>query len=171
MSPRRSSRARNPQTQAVGVTHSSTSSSNSSGRLNRATQRSDVRNTSLTPTSLSEDDMDRPEPGSRQRRQARRETLAPGNADVEAIPARNGDGDGDADEEEITRCLCRRQEYPGPPIPLPETPRPVRETLPADALPGSDPAVEEPGSLFIQCDVCKVWQLSLIHISEPTRPY
>lgn len=37
-----------------------------------------------------------------------------------------------AEEDEVTRCVCGYQEYPG---------------LPSDA-----------GGLFIQCDICKVWQ-------------
>lgn len=51
------------------------------------------------------------------------------------------------DEEEITRCVCGHQDYPGPPSD-PKSP----------PLGGLDPQNDEAGGLFIQCDVCKVWQ-------------
>jgi hypothetical protein len=54
-----------------------------------------------------------------------------------------------AEEDEVTRCVCGYQEYPG---------------MPSDAIKSSsvpaDPEVQgdDLGGLFIQCDICKVWQ-------------
>lgn len=45
------------------------------------------------------------------------------------------------EEDEITRCVCGYQEYPGPPSD-------AAKSLEGDDLSG----------LFIQCDICKVWQ-------------
>jgi len=45
------------------------------------------------------------------------------------------------EEDEVTRCVCGYQEYPGPPSD-------AAKSLEGDDLSG----------LFIQCDVCKVWQ-------------
>lgn len=70
--------------------------------------------------------------------------------------------DEDVEEEEITRCLCGQQDYPG----LPPSRREAlgrasggREdaalNLPTDS---SDLLPDELGSMFIQCDSCKVWQ-------------
>jgi hypothetical protein len=48
------------------------------------------------------------------------------------------------EEDEITRCVCGHQEYPGPPS--------------DGGKQHHDPQSEESGGLFIQCDICKVWQ-------------
>ena len=45
------------------------------------------------------------------------------------------------EEDEVTRCVCGYQEYPGPPSD-------AMKSLEGDDLSG----------LFIQCDICKVWQ-------------
>lgn len=55
----------------------------------------------------------------------------------------------DADEEsgdDVTRCICRREHYPGPPIPLGANAR------------SSDNLDDDAGAMFISCDKCKVWQ-------------
>lgn len=92
---------------------------------------------------------------SRQTRRTRQQELPQEEADV--LKADQVEEEGD--EEEVTRCVCRKDEYPGPPVPLNEGNRTYGfkdsasmngtslEALPDDA-----------GSLFIQCDVCKVWQ-------------
>jgi hypothetical protein len=54
----------------------------------------------------------------------------------------------DGEEDEVTRCVCGQQEYPGPPE--------ARHGRGSHA--GLDVTGEEAGGLFIQCDVCKVWQ-------------
>ena len=57
-----------------------------------------------------------------------------------------------AEEEEITRCVCGQQEYPGPPD-LGKS----RDGQ-TSSLTDSDVPSDEAGGLFIQCDICKVWQ-------------
>ncbi|KAI9882982.1 MAG: hypothetical protein M1823_005274 [Watsoniomyces obsoletus] len=79
------------------------------------------------------------------------------NDDPEVEPAGDDDDDG---EEEVTRCVCGHLDYPGLPLLL------VTE-LGLGAKPDADPSAatnavveegSEPGSLFVQCDRCKVWQ-------------
>jgi len=62
----------------------------------------------------------------------------------------------EGDEEEVTRCVCRRLEYPGPPVPLIEPNRGKDNTM-VNGL-GQEALPDDAGSLFIQCDICKVWQ-------------
>jgi hypothetical protein len=54
-----------------------------------------------------------------------------------------------AEEDEVTRCVCGYQEYPGMPS----------DAVKAGSVP-ADPEVQadDLGGLFIQCDICKVWQ-------------
>lgn len=64
--------------------------------------------------------------------------------DVDDDDLTNLDGDLDdemVEEDEVTRCVCGYQEYPGPPSD-------AAKSLEGDDLSG----------LFIQCDICKVWQ-------------
>lgn len=144
MSPRRSSRARTTQPPSTAQTaHSGSSSSVSSGRTDRAT-RADHKQTSpqksSTPHSLSSEEpedlaqMDRPLTRRRTREQ-----------DVDDDDPTKLDEDLDDDmieeEDEVTRCVCGYQEYPGPPSD-------AAKSLEGDDLSG----------LFIQCDICKVWQ-------------
>ena len=54
-----------------------------------------------------------------------------------------------AEEDEVTRCVCGYQDYPGPPS----------DTIkPGMSLADLEAQADELGGLFIQCDVCKVWQ-------------
>ncbi|KAI9814330.1 MAG: hypothetical protein M1832_005910 [Thelocarpon impressellum] len=99
-----------------------------------------------------------------QTRRRRRE-----QADDEDLPLRHvsrarleGAGDGDGDEEEVTRCVCGQLDYPGPPPSLAaEAVKVLKDEAGAepDAL-AAPPEVlpDDAGGLFIQCDVCKVWQ-------------
>jgi hypothetical protein len=54
-----------------------------------------------------------------------------------------------AEEDEVTRCVCGYQEYPGPPSDGPKS---------MSVFVDPDVQADELGGLFIQCDVCKVWQ-------------
>lgn len=63
------------------------------------------------------------------------------------------DAEADGDDEEITRCICRKQEYPGAPIPINES---SRNYSPKETSPNGGTDVG--GDMFIQCDGCKVWQ-------------
>ena len=114
---------------------------------------------SSTQRSQSTDDVDPKNdfPQTRQRR---------ARGDEEKDPLRPGEGEeeeeeGDEEEEEeVTRCLCGQQEYPGLPPSRRETfGRNGRDERPSH-LPtdGSDLMSDDIGSMFIQCDACKVWQ-------------
>lgn len=59
-----------------------------------------------------------------------------------------------AEEEEVTRCVCGHQDYPGPPSDGGKS----KDGQLSSPAPGSDIMGDEGGGLFIQCDICKVWQ-------------
>ena len=61
------------------------------------------------------------------------------------------------EEEEVTRCVCGQQEYPGPPVEA-EKSHHTKEGAPHASRGESDSHADDGGSLFIQCDICKVWQ-------------
>jgi hypothetical protein len=71
------------------------------------------------------------------------------------------------EDEETTRCVCGFTEYPGPPVELPPptfaaSHRATKSNsvvaLPLPPAADTDGQADEPGSLFIQCDTCQVWQ-------------
>lgn len=150
------------------MSHSNSSSSITSlGRPERNTRSNNKLTSprrSSTQLSQSVDDADARSrhdlPHTRQRQRGR-------DDDVNAqLPPENDEyEEEEGDEEEITRCICGQQDYPG----LPPLSREIigRSTLKTgvkeEAL--QDPSVaasellsEDAGSLFIQCDSCKVWQ-------------
>lgn len=114
---------------------------------------------SSTQRSQSTDDVDPKNdfPQTRQRRargDEEKDLLRPGEGEEE-----EEEGD-EEEEEEVTRCLCGQQEYPGLPPSRRETfGRNGRDERPSH-LPndGSDLMSDDIGSMFIQCDACKVWQ-------------
>ena len=57
-------------------------------------------------------------------------------------------------EEEVTRCICGNLEYPGMPV----LPGPTKGSHKVNGSGESGALQEDTGGLFIQCDVCKVWQ-------------
>lgn len=167
MTPRRSSRARTTQPSPALLQHSNSSSSgNSLSRGERSTRSnnkvpSPQRSSTHRSQSLDEPDGKNDVPHTRQRQRARDE-------DNDDLHQAAGGGDGeeeDPEEEEITRCLCGHQDYPG----LPPSRRDALGrhdhkfggkdesgvTMPTDV---SDPLSDDLGSMFIQCDSCKVWQ-------------
>ncbi|OCK79962.1 hypothetical protein K432DRAFT_298688 [Lepidopterella palustris CBS 459.81] len=159
MSPRRSSRsARTTQPPPSVPAHSTSASSVSSGRTDRATRSNNKQSSpqkSSTPHSLSSDEVDeaarnpQSEPP-----QTRRRTREQDNDEDESAKLDDELDDDIGEEEEITRCVCGQQEYPGPPS---DAGKPRDGQFPA-APPDSDIQNDEAGGLFIQCDVCKVWQ-------------
>jgi hypothetical protein len=66
------------------------------------------------------------------------------------------------EDGETTRCLCGFQDYPGPAIdfsaPTGHASRGSRSHNITIAVTEAAEEGAEPGSLFIQCDSCKVWQ-------------
>ncbi|KAK2756577.1 hypothetical protein FQN54_005470 [Arachnomyces sp. PD_36] len=164
MSPRRSSRARTTQPPPIAMQHTNSSGSSSSlPRAERSTRSNNKNNSprrASTQRSQSLEDRDGSAksdlPLTRQRQLSRHDD---GNDDMLKL---GGDGnEEDGDEEEITRCICGQQDYPG----LPVTSREAAgksgvkdEPALNSSGPASDALSEEAGSLFIQCDSCKVWQ-------------
>ncbi|KAJ5794941.1 Zinc finger PHD-type [Penicillium paradoxum] len=159
MTPRRSSRARTSQPSPALLQHTNSSSSSSNSLPRERSTRSNHKNHSPHESaghrSQSIDDAEsgsKDLPHTRQRQRAH---------DDDDDPPREEDEDElEDDEEEVTRCLCGQQEYPG----LPHSRREAlgRGTIklesgqvPTDL---SDPMSDEIGSMFIQCDLCKVWQ-------------
>ncbi|KAH8701738.1 hypothetical protein BGW36DRAFT_394558 [Talaromyces proteolyticus] len=154
MSPRRSSRARTTQPSPALLQHtnSNSSSGNSLGRGERSTRSNHKLSSPQGSQSLDESDGKPDLPQTRQRQHAQ-------DDDSDDLPKGNEDADADDDEneeEEITRCLCGQQEYPGLP-PLQGNPVGGKESSKI-ATTESDPLSDEIGSMFIQCDSCKVWQ-------------
>lgn len=153
MSPRRSSRARTTQPPPSVATHSNSSSSVSSARTDRAS-RVNAKQTSppksSTPHSLSSEEPEeaphdvQPDPPL-----TRRQTREHDNDENESAKLDDELDDEIAEEDEVTRCVCGYQEYPGPPSDAPKS---------MSALVDPDAQADELGGLFIQCDVCKVWQ-------------
>jgi len=158
MSPRRSSRARTSQPSPALPQHTNSSSSSSNSHTRERSTRSNHKNASPHDSSgnrsQSTEDAEtglKDLPQTRQRQRAH---------DDDDAPQEDDEDDLEDDEEEITRCLCGQQDYPG----LPPS---RREALGRGAiklesvqvpLDPSDPLSDEIGSMFIQCDLCKVWQ-------------
>ena len=104
----------------------------------------------------------------RQQQQQQRQRLRGGGGgavrgedDLEDDEDEDPEGDGE-EEEEVTRCLCKQQEYPGLPLSRREAllrSKPRDEVTAAAAGEGGKQLIpDELGSMFIQCDTCKVWQ-------------
>lgn len=160
MSPRRSSRARTTQPSPALLQQTNSSSSSSTSLTRDRSTRSNHKlspHGSSGPRSQSIDDTENGSrtdlPHTRTRQRAR---------DDEDDPPREDDEEDveDDEEEEITRCLCGQQDYPG----LPPSRREAlgRGVIKLEsAHPPPDPSEilsDDIGSMFIQCDSCKVWQ-------------
>lgn len=158
MSPRRSSRARTSQPQQIAPQQQTNSSSSSitSGRADR-TARSHHKTlspqSSAAPQSRSSEEVeDSAKPPIRRTRSSQEDIK-------DAIQAAPEDEEDEENEEDVTRCICGQQEYPGIPVPVEDTLKASSKgnsILDPTAAPVSLP--EDTGGLFIQCDVCKVWQ-------------
>lgn len=162
MSPRRSSRARTTQPSPALLQHTNSNSSGNSHNRGERNTRSHNKfaspQRSSTQRSQSNDDSEGRVDQTRHRQGAH-------DDDNDELSQLNDDeaDDEENDEEEITRCLCGQQDYPG----LPPSRRNAkgRHRVPAGAKENatsakseSDPTSDDAGSMFIQCDSCKVWQ-------------
>lgn len=67
-----------------------------------------------------------------------------------------GDGDEMQEDDESVRCVCGFEEYPGPP-PFDEDTKHGKHNPEADFF-ASIELSDEVSGLFVQCDICKVWQ-------------
>lgn len=157
MSPRRSSRARTSQPQQITPQQQTNSSSSSitSGRADR-TARSHHKTlspqSSAAPQSRSSEEVEDPAKPPIRRTRSSQEDI---KENVRAAP----EDEDEENEEDVTRCICGQQEYPGIPVPVEDTLKAISKGISASdpiAAPASVP--EDTGGLFIQCDVCKVWQ-------------
>lgn len=169
MTPRRSSRARTSQPSPAILQHAnSSSSSGSHGRGERNTR----SNHKVTPPRRSSiqrsQSIDDVEGGSKNDFPHTRQRRSRDDDDEHDQTSKHGEGeeedddDGD-EEEEITRCLCGQQEYPGLPPSRREWlgrngPGVRNETALNPPTDSSDLLSDDVGSMFIQCDSCKVWQ-------------
>lgn len=159
MSPRRSSRSKTSQPTSVAQHTSSSSSSVSSARADRKS-RSETKlpspRNSLPPKSPSEPRETSSNPQARRTRSSQEAPKLEANLapDDEELDEEDGE-----EEEEITRCVCGQQEYPGMPITTSDHAKAGSKGTgdPSDAA-SSATLQEDTGGLFIQCDVCKVWQ-------------
>lgn len=151
MSPRRSSRARTTQPPAAPTHTNSSTSSVSSGRPERSTRSNNkqVSPHNSNPRSQSLDDLDDTKPPPRRTRS--------GHEDVkESKKGEDEEEEEEGEEEEVTRCICGQTEYPGLPSPTQDLLK--QKAREPDAIYALDAIGEDLGGLFIQCDVCKVWQ-------------
>lgn len=155
MTPRRSSRAHTTQpTPSAPHQNNSSTSSVSSGRIDRnarAHHKLPSPRSSVAHRSQSSDEIDgstKPQP--------RRTRGSQDNVKSEATNIAIDDDEDEDGEEEITRCICGQAEYPGMPVEASDPTKAVSKTN-GDAL-SSVTLQEDAGGLFIQCDVCKVWQ-------------
>ncbi|KAL8770003.1 MAG: hypothetical protein Q9209_004250 [Squamulea sp. 1 TL-2023] len=160
MSPHRSSRSKTSQPTSVTQHTSSSSSSVSSAGVDRKS-RSDGKPPSpqgsippKSPFSENQDSSTKP-----QARRTRSSQEAPKiEPDATRDEEEHDEEDGE-DEEEITRCVCGHQEYPGMPTASNDPARGSSKTIGDLGDAGSSATLQEDtGGLFIQCDVCKVWQ-------------
>ncbi|KAL8701666.1 MAG: hypothetical protein Q9224_000400 [Gallowayella concinna] len=160
MSPRRSSRSKTSQPVSVTQHTSSSSSSVSSARTDRKS-RPDIKlpspRNSLPPKSPTSEQR-----GTSTKPQARRTRSSQEAPKIEASVAHEDeelDEEDGEEEEEITRCVCGQQEYPGMPIAANNpTKAASKGTGDSGDAASSVTLQEDTGGLFIQCDVCKVWQ-------------
>jgi hypothetical protein len=145
MSPRRSSRARATNQPLGSTTNNSSSSSLSSGReRSTRSQRQQVASPQLSnPRSQSLDDTDDVKPPPRRTRSGHDEVKEPEEPEPED------------EEEEVTRCVCGQLEYPGLPTPIQDEEK-QRAKQGGAATP--DELADDGSGIFIQCDICKVWQ-------------
>lgn len=157
MSPRRSSRARTSQPQQIAPQQQTNSSSSSitSGRADRNARshhKTLSPQSSAAPQSRSSEEVEDPAKPPIRRTRSSQE-------DIKEIIRAEPEDEDEENEEDVTRCICGQQEYPGIPVP-------IEDVLKASSMgnSASDPTAapaslpEDTGGLFIQCDVCKVWQ-------------
>lgn len=157
MSPRRSSRARTSQPQQIAP-QQQTNSSSSSITSGRADRNARSHHKTLSPQSSAAPQSRSSEAVEDLVKLLIRRTRSSQEDIRDNIRAEPEDED-EENEEDVTRCICGQQEYPG-------IPGPVEDALKASSMgnSASDPTAapaslpEDAGGLFIQCDVCKVWQ-------------
>ncbi|KAL8843314.1 MAG: hypothetical protein Q9170_000172 [Blastenia crenularia] len=154
MSPRRSSRSKTSHPTVVAQHHNSSSSSVSSGKTD-CKPFSDSKLPSQRSSTVARSPSENREASGRpvERRTRSSQDIPKLEVDAAQRDEENDDeGADEEDEEEVTRCVCGQQEYPGMPVTSPKSNGDSDDKTSAGTL------QEDTGGLFIQCDVCKVWQ-------------
>lgn len=160
--PRRSSRARTAQSQSQ---HSSTPSS-LSGRPERATRSlNKAASPQKSTPSLSDEPPDDSVASTDDLPTKRRRTRAQGQEEERGGPTPHHDtiemaGDNDEIPEEddgAVRCVCGYDDYPGPPPVDDDKKQALKDSIDVEPLLPSD-VNDDVAGLFVQCDVCNVWQ-------------
>ncbi|KAL2001742.1 hypothetical protein VTN02DRAFT_1327 [Thermoascus thermophilus] len=169
MTPRRSSRARTSQPSPALLQHTlSNGSSNPLSRGERSTRSNHKIPSPQRSSTQRSQSLDDPDGGSKndfpQTRQRQRARDDDEQDDLLKLGGEE-DEEEEGEEEEITRCLCGQQDYPGlPPSRRDALGRSGINSGFKDESAGNssnDPSEMLPddiGSMFIQCDSCKVWQ-------------
>ena len=159
MSPRRSSRARQTQPTPSASSHSLSSSSVTSSHGDRSMRSNKKQSSSRKSASPPSSDGDGAEPRNQlgEQSQSRRRKRAP-KAESELDGKIVADIEDEfIEEEEVTRCVCGQMEYPGPPLEMGRS-QATRDGHSHAPEGGADANPDDGGGLFIQCDICKVWQ-------------
>lgn len=77
------------------------------------------------------------------------------SVDISEIEMLN-DGDDVQEDDEAVRCICGKEDYPGPPAP--DTLRQAtKDGYDVDSIFPLD-VTDDLAGFFVQCDICKVWQ-------------
>ncbi|MCJ1481878.1 hypothetical protein MMC06_002038 [Schaereria dolodes] len=146
LSQRRSQRV--PSTPAISKSSTSSISSGRAERSTRSHQKLPSPKRSMPPRSQSLEDLD-----DGVKSQPRR--IRNGQEDIRANIGDEDEEEGE--EEEVTRCICGHTDYPGLPASTLEALKLAANNNP-ETNSSSNLVPEDMGGLFIQCDICKVWQ-------------
>lgn len=68
-----------------------------------------------------------------------------------------GDQDDIQEDDEAVRCICGFDDYPGPPPVDEEKKQGSKDSIDVEPILPSD-VNDDVAGLFVQCDICKVWQ-------------
>ncbi|KAF0318063.1 Histone deacetylase complex subunit CTI6 [Colletotrichum sp. SAR11_59] len=153
-SPRRSSRARG-NTVSQSQQSSTTSSLSSRGERNTRSLNKTSSAKSTPSASLSSEPPEDLEDALPSRRRTRAQEDARDKSRIDPYDMATGSDDVQEDDESV-RCVCGFDEYPGPP-PFEEDSKHGKHNPEADFF-ASIELSDEVSGLFVQCDVCKVWQ-------------
>ncbi|KAK4102181.1 hypothetical protein N658DRAFT_354666 [Parathielavia hyrcaniae] len=158
--PRRSSRARaNPSQSQL-----SSSASSVSGRpernpryFNKGASPQKSTSTGSLSSEPPEDTITAEDPfGTRRRTRGQAEERERAGSKAEEVNMASGDGDAQ-EEDEAVRCVCGNDEYQGPPPLDEDSKHGFKHAFGLDPFFSADPTDDTAG-LFVQCDICKVWQ-------------
>lgn len=159
--PRRSSRARANQSQSQNSSTGSTSSSGRPERSSRYFNKGGSPQKSTSTGSLSseppEDTITAEDPfGTRRRTRGQVEEKEKAGSKAETIDMANGDDDVQ-EEDEAVRCVCGNEEYQGPPPFDEDSKHGSKHAYGLEPFFSAD-VTDDTAGLFVQCDICKVWQ-------------